>query len=150
MSAVTQKCFQAKPHEVARQWYAVDADGKILGRLATKLATVLVGKHKPQFTPHVDTGDFVVVTNASKIRLTGSKENEIEYQSYSYFPGGKRVVSFKDMMRKHPDRVIREAVRRMMPKNALARRQLLKLKIYAGAEHPHQAQNLQPLDLTKV
>ncbi|QOJ05016.1 MAG: 50S ribosomal protein L13 [Planctomycetia bacterium] len=147
---MTQKCFQAKPHEVERKWFSVDADGKILGRLATKLATVLVGKHKPSYTPHVDTGDFVVVTNVEKIKTTGTKDQEMEYQSYSYYPGGKKVVSFNDMMARHPDRVLREAVRRMMPKNALARRQLLKLKIYAGGNHPHQAQNLQPLDLTKI
>lgn len=150
MPVMTQKCFQAKPHEVERKWFSVDADGKILGRLATKLATVLVGKHKPSYTPHVDTGDFVVVTNVEKIKTTGTKDQEMEYQSYSYYPGGKRVVSFNDMMARHPDRVLREAVRRMMPKNALARRQLLKLKIYAGGNHPHQAQNLQPLDLTKI
>lgn len=150
MPVMTQKCFQAKPHEVERKWFSVDADGKILGRLATKLATVLVGKHKPSYTPHVDTGDFVVVTNVDKIKTTGTKDQEMEYQSYSYYPGGKKVVSFNDMMARHPDRVLREAVRRMMPKNALARRQLLKLKIYAGGNHPHQAQNLQPLDLTKI
>ncbi|GJQ27474.1 MAG: 50S ribosomal protein L13 [Phycisphaerae bacterium] len=150
MPVMTQKCFQAKPHEVERKWFSVDADGKILGRLATKLATVLVGKHKPSYTPHVDTGDFVVVTNVEKIKTTGTKDQEMEYQSYSYYPGGKKVVSFNDMMARHPDRVLREAVRRMMPKNALARRQLLKLKIYAGGNHPHQAQNLQPLDLTKI
>lgn len=150
MPVMTQKCFQAKPHEVERKWFSVDADGKILGRLATKLATVLVGKHKPSYTPHVDTGDFVVVTNVEKIRTTGTKDQEMEYQSYSYYPGGKKVVSFNDMMARHPDRVLREAVRRMMPKNALARRQLLKLKIYAGGNHPHQAQSLQPLDLTKI
>lgn len=150
MPVMTQKCFQAKPHEVERKWFSVDADGKILGRLATKLATVLVGKHKPSYTPHVDTGDFVVVTNVEKIRTTGNKDQEMEYQSYSYYPGGKKVVSFNDMMARHPDRVLREAVRRMMPKNALARRQLLKLKIYAGGNHPHQAQGLQPLDLTKI
>ncbi len=150
MPVMTQKCFQAKPHEVERKWFSVDADGKILGRLATKLATVLVGKHKPSYTPHVDTGDFVVVTNVEKIRTTGNKDQEMEYQSYSYYPGGKKIVSFNDMMARHPDRVLREAVRRMMPKNALARRQLLKLKIYAGGKHPHQAQDLQPLDLTKI
>ncbi|QDV90028.1 50S ribosomal protein L13 [Phycisphaerae bacterium RAS2] len=150
MPVMTQKCFQAKPHEVERKWFSVDADGKILGRLATKLATVLVGKHKPSYTPHVDTGDFVVVTNVEKIKTTGTKDQEMEYQSYSYYPGGKKVVSFNDMMARHPDRVLREAVRRMMPKNALARRQLLKLKIYAGGKHPHQAQGLQPLDLTKI
>lgn len=150
MSVVTDKCYQAKPHEVTRDWYSVDADGKVLGRLAAKLATVLVGKHKPTYTPHVDTGDFVVVTNAEKIKTTGRKNEEIEYQSYSYFPGGKKVVSFDEMKKRHPDRIIRNAVRRMMPKNALARRQITKLKIYRGTDHPHNAQNCKPLNLEKI
>ena len=150
MAAVTQKCFQAKSAEVDRNWYCVDADGKILGRLASKLATVLMGKNKPTYTPHVDTGDFVVVTNAEKIKLTGRKTEQMIYDSYSYFPGGRKVTSFADFQKKHPDEIIRKAVRRMLPKSALGRRQLTKLKIYRGGEHPHQAQNCQPLDLTKI
>lgn len=150
MSFVTDKCFQAKTGEVNRDWYFVDADGKVLGRLATKLATVLMGKNKPTYTRHVDTGDFVVVTNAEKIRVTGAKAKEIEYDYYTYYPGGHKIIPFEKMMQRHPERVIEMAVRRMLPKNALGRRMLKKLKIYRGAEHPHQAQNCQPLDLTKI
>lgn len=150
MSVCTQKCFQAKTGEVERNWYCVDADGKILGRLAAKLATVLMGKNKPTYTPHVDTGDFVVVTNAEKIRVTGRKAEQNSYESYSYYPGGRKVTSFTDFQRKHPDEVILQAVRRMLPKSALGRRLLTKLKVYRGGEHPHQAQNCQPLDLNKI
>lgn len=150
MPVVTQKCYQAKTGEVPRGWYSVDADGKVLGRLATKLATVLMGKHKPVYTPHIDTGDFVVVTNAEKIRVTGRKSEAMEYQSYSYYPGGQRTVSYKEMLRRKPDQVILSAVRRMLPKSAMGRRMLTKLKVYRGAEHPHQAQNCRPLDLSKI
>jgi len=150
MAVFTQKCFQAKPLEVERNWFCIDADGKILGRLAAKLATVLMGKHKPIYTPHVDTGDFVVVTNAEKIKLTGRKAEQKFIDSYSYYPGGRKVTSFADFQRKHPDEVILRAVRRMLPKNALGRRLLTKLKVYRGGEHPHQAQNCRPLDLTKI
>lgn len=150
MSVVTAKCFQAKTGEVTRDWYHVDADGKILGRLATKLATVLMGKNKPTYTRHIDVGDFVVVTNAEKIKVTGNKADAIEYDYYTYYTGGHKHVTFADMMQRHPDRVIELAVRRMLPKNALARHMLTKLKIYRGAEHPHQAQNCQPLDLSKI
>lgn len=150
MSVVTAKCFQAKTGEVTRDWYHVDADGLILGRLATKLATVLMGKNKPTYTPHIDVGDFIVVTNAEKIRVTGSKAQVIEYDYYTYYPGGHKYVSFAAMMQKHPERIIEIAVRRMLPKNALARRMLTKLKVYKGPDHPHQAQNCQPLGLTKI
>lgn len=150
MATCIAKCYQAKAHEVPRDWYHVDADGKILGRLATKLATVLMGKNKPTYTPHVDTGDFVVVTNVEKIKLTGRKTESMIYDSYSYYSGGRKVVPFNDMQRKHPDEILRRAVRRMLPKNALGRRMLTKLKIYAGGEHPHQAQNCQDLQLNKV
>jgi large subunit ribosomal protein L13 len=150
MSFATDKCFQAKPGEVRRDWYIIDADGKVLGRLATKIATVLMGKNKPTYTPHVDTGDFVVVTNAEKIKLTGRKREAMEYESYSYYPSGRRVVSLVEMQKRHPDRIIKHAVRRMLPKNALARHLLTKLKVYRGTDHPHQAQNVQPLDLNKV
>lgn len=150
MSFVTDKSFQAKTGEVTRSWYCVDAEDKVLGRLATKLATVLMGKHKPTYTPHVDVGDFVVVTNAEKIRVTGSKAEQIEYDYYTYYPGGHKIIPFAKMMQKHPDRVIRLAVRRMLPKNTLGRQQLMKLKIYRGAEHPHQAQCCETLDLAKV
>lgn len=145
MSYATAKCYQAKPLEVERQWFSVDADGKVLGRLATRIATVLMGKHKPQYTPHVDTGDFVVVTNAGKIRLTGRKIEEKEHMYYTYYTGGGRTVPYKDLIQTHPDRIIRLAVQRMLPKNALGRRLITKLKIYRGADHPHTAQQCQPL-----
>ncbi len=151
MSFVTDKCTQAKVGEVERQWYHVDAKDLVLGRLATKLATVLMGKHKPTYTPHVDTGDFVVVTNAEKVRITGnSKAEEMEYAHYTYYPGGRRVVPFTEMMQKYPDRVVTMAVKRMLPKNAMGRRLLTKLKVFRGSEHPHQAQKCKPLDLDKV
>ena len=149
MSFVTDKCYQAKSHEVKRNWYVVDAEDKILGRLASRLAIVLMGKHKPQYTPHIDTGDFVVVTNAEKIKLTGRKIEAMTYSRYSYHPGGLNVEPIKRVLQRHPERVIENAVRRMLPKNALARRLLLKLKVYAGPEHPHQAQQCQPLDAAK-
>ncbi len=145
MSFVTQKCYQAKPGEVERKWYSVDAEGKILGRLAVRIATVLMGKHKPTYTPHVDTGDFVVVTNAEKIVVTGSKDEEYSYPNYTYHHGGLNVTSYKDMRRKHPERIVEFAVKRMLPKNALGRRLLTKLKVYAGPQHPHQAQQCEPL-----
>jgi len=150
MSTVTDKCFQAKPGEVPRDWYAIDADGQVLGRLAAKLATVLMGKHKPTYTPHVDTGDFVVVTNAEKVRVTGRKSEAMEYDSYSYYPGGRRVVSFNEMKQKHPERILKFAVKRMLPKNAMGARMLTKLKVFRGAEHPHQAQQCKALDLSKI
>jgi large subunit ribosomal protein L13 len=150
MSFVTDKCFQAKRGEVPRKWYWVDAEGKVLGRLATKLATVLMGKHKPTYTPHIDTGDFVVVTNAEKVKVTGRKAEQKEYDSYSYYTSGRKVRTFASLQEKHPDRIIKFAVRRMLPKNAMGRRLLTKLKVYRGGEHPHQAQQCQLLDLDLV
>ncbi|MFH1416953.1 MAG: 50S ribosomal protein L13 [Planctomycetota bacterium] len=147
MSFVTDKCYQAKTGEIEREWYVVDAEDKILGRLAARLATVLMGKHKPTYTPHTDTGDFVVVTNAEKIRVTGRKAEQKEYDSYSYHPGGRTVVSYAKLRENHPDKIIRLAVRRMLPKNSLGRQLLTKLKVYRGSEHPHQAQHCRPLDL---
>lgn len=150
MSFVTHKCYQARKGEVERNWYAVDADGKVLGRLAAKLATVLMGKHKPTYTPHVDTGDFVVVTNAEKVKVTGRKAEAMTYWSYSFYPSGRRVRTFEEVRRKHPDRILLSAVRRMLPKNAMGRRLLTKLKVYAGTEHPHQAQQCRPLNLDAI
>lgn len=150
MASVTDKCYQAKTGEVERKWYVVDAADKVLGRMAAKLATVLMGKHKPTYTPHMDTGDFVVVTNAEKVRVTGRKAEQKEYASYSYHPGGRKVVSFADLKRRHPDRIIKLAVRRMLPKSAMGRHLLTKLKVFAGPEHPHQAQQCQPLDLDSI
>jgi len=150
MSFATDKCYQAKKGEVQRNWYWVDAEDKVLGRLATKLATVLMGKNKPTYTPHIDTGDFVVVTNAEKIKLTGRKREQKEYASYSYYPGGRKVTPYIDLQKRHPDRIIKYAVRRMLPKSAMGRRLLTKLKVYRGSEHPHQAQQCQPLDLDAI
>jgi large subunit ribosomal protein L13 len=137
----------ARKEDVEPVWYHVDADGQILGRLATRIATILMGKHKPTYTPHVDTGDFVVVTNADRIRLTGRKDETMVYPRYSFYPGGYKEIPFKQMRQDHPERIVYWAVRRMMPKNALGRRMLKKLKVYASAEHPHTAQQPQTLTL---
>ncbi len=134
----------AKDVEVERGWYHVDATDQVLGRLAVKIATVLMGKHRPTYTPHVDTGEFVVVTNVHKIRLTGKKADTMVYPRYSYYPGGYKEVPYSRVAKDHPDRIVREAVRRMLPKNALARRMLKKLKIYATDTHPHAAQQPAP------
>ncbi|MBI5761940.1 MAG: 50S ribosomal protein L13 [Planctomycetes bacterium] len=150
MSFATDKCYQAKPGEVPRDWYSVDADGQVLGRLAVKIATVLMGKNKPTYTPHVDTGDFVVITNAEKVKVTGRKAEAMEYDSYTYYPGGRRVIPFNEMKQKHPERIIEFAVKRMLPKNAMGRRMMTKLKIYKGGEHPHIAQQCKTLDLSKI
>jgi large subunit ribosomal protein L13 len=143
------KSYCAKPGEAGGDWHLVDADGKVLGRLATELATILMGKHKPTYTPHVLTGDFVVVVNAEKIKLTGRKMQSKEYERYSYYPSGRKVESITSVMARHPERIVEEAVRRMLPKNKLGRQMLKRLKVYAGPEHPHAAQGPQPLELTK-
>lgn len=136
-----------KPDEVSaqRNWYVVDAQDYILGRLASNVAHVLRGKNKPAFAPHQDLGDFVIVVNASKVQLTGRKAEQKTYFRHTGYPGGEKYTSFKEMIEKHPDRVIEHAVRLMLPKNALGRQMLKKLKVYGGSEHPHQAQNPQPL-----
>ncbi len=139
------KCFMAKPADVTRQWHVVDADGQILGRMATRLATVLCGKHKPTFTPHVDTGDFVVVVNAAKVRVTGRKLDQKPYWTLSRRPGHIKSKTLREMMATRPDQVVREAVRNMLPKSILGRHMLRKLKIFKGPTHPHAAQNPQPL-----
>jgi len=142
------KTYVAKPETVERDWCVVDATDKTLGRLATELAHRLRGKHKPEFTPHVDTGDFVIVVNASKLRLTGAnKREQREYDRYSGYPGGRKVDTLAEMLAKNPQKVVSEAVRRMLPKNSLGREMLKKLKVYAGAEHPHQAQQPEPLEV---
>ncbi len=141
------KTYLAKKNEITADWYCVDADDQILGRLAVQVAKLLMGKHKPIYTPNVDCGDFVVVTNASRVRLTGNKAQTMTYERYSYHPGGRKVIPFATMIERHPDRVIRQAVRRMLPKNKLARQMLSKLKIYAGSEHPHAAQKPKPFEL---
>ena len=141
------KTYNAKPGEVERRWYVVDADGQTLGRLATQVADTLRGKGKPQYTPHVDTGDFVVVVNAEKIAVTGKKLDEKMYHRHSGYPGGLRSRTLREQLDRRPTEVIRKAVRGMLPKNRLARQQLGKLKIYAGPEHPHQAQAPAPLEV---
>jgi large subunit ribosomal protein L13 len=135
-----------KPGEVKGQWHVVDATDQVLGRLAAKISLILQGKNKPTYTPHIDTGDFVIVLNADKVKVTGKKAEVIQYDTYSRYPGGRHLYSYKTMTQLHPERVIQLAVKRMLPKNKLGRTQLSKLKIYKGTEHPHSAQ--QPKELT--
>jgi large subunit ribosomal protein L13 len=141
------KTYSAKPGEVTREWYLVDAEGKTLGRLATQIADTLRGKRKPQFTPHVDTGDFVIVVNAEKIQVTGNKLDQKRYYRHSGYPGGIRSRTLREQLERRPTEVLRVAVKGMLPKNRLARQQITKLKIYAGPEHPHEAQNPKALEL---
>lgn len=141
------KTYSARKGEVERSWWVVDASDETLGRLASRIAKVLQGKNKPVYTPNIDTGDFVVVINAEKVKVTGRKKSQKSYHSHSGYPGGARSHTLKEMLEKHPDRVIMQAVKGMLPKNRLARRQLRKLKVYSGAEHPHAAQRPQRLDL---
>ena len=140
------KTYSAKPGEIQRDWLVVDAEGKTLGRLATVIADRLRGKNKPTFTPHVDTGDFVVVVNAEKIAVTGKKLDEKMYHRHSGYPGGLRSRSLRDQLERQPTEVLRTAVKGMLPRTKLGRAQLTKLKIYAGPEHPHEAQAPKPLE----
>lgn len=137
----------AKEQEVERRWYVVDAEGKTLGRLASQVAAILRGKHKPTFTPHVDTGDFVIVVNAAKVRLTGRKTDQKLYYRHTLYPGGLKSRTAREMLATRPAEMIELAVRGMLPKNRLGRRQLRKLKVYAGESHPHAAQKPEPLAL---
>jgi large subunit ribosomal protein L13 len=141
------KTYNAKPGEITRDWYVVDADGKTLGRLATAIADTLRGKNKPQYTPHVDTGDFVVVVNAEKISVTGKKLDEKMYYRHSGYPGGLKQRSLREQLERRPTEVLRKAVKGMLPRNRLARQQITKLKIYSGPAHPHEAQAPKPLPL---
>jgi large subunit ribosomal protein L13 len=134
------KTYSQKASEVQRDWYVVDATDQTLGRLATQIATLLRGKHKPTFSPNLDGGDFVVVVNAEKVRLTGRKEDQKMYYRHSGYPGGFKAIPYRRMMNNHPDRILRFAVKGMLPKTRLGRQQIVKLKIYAGAAHPHAAQ----------
>jgi len=143
------KTYFATSENTEQKWYVVDATGEVLGRLATQISKVLRGKHKPEFTPHADAGDHVIVVNASKIKVTGKKESEKVYHSHSGYPGGIKDVPYDKMMQKDPTRVIEIAVKGMMPKNPLGRAMLRKLKVYAGAEHPHAAQQPEEIKLTK-
>jgi large subunit ribosomal protein L13 len=141
------KTLTPKREEIQRQWWLVDADGMTLGRLASEVARLLRGKHKPIYTPHLDTGDHVVVVNASRVRLTGKKADEKTYYRHSGYVGGAKQIPFKRMLASHPDRVIELAVKGMLPKNALGRQMKQKLRVYAGSEHPHQGQDPQPLQI---
>jgi large subunit ribosomal protein L13 len=141
------KSYMARPLEVERKWYVVDAEGKHLGRLATEIVRVLRGKNKPQYTPHVDVGDFVVVINADRVAVTGRKAEQRVYRRHSGYPGGMKETSYEQMLARKPTEVLRKAVYGMMPKTRLARKQFKKLKIYAGSEHPHAAQDPQRLEV---
>jgi len=141
------KTYAVKADEIKKEWFVVDAEGQTLGRLATQIARVLIGKHKPTFSPHMDVGDFVVVLNAEKVQLTGNKAESKEYIRHSRYPGGLKTVPFKKMLVRFPDRIIRAAVSGMLPKNKLRDVRMRKLKVYAGSEHPHQAQQPRPFPL---
>ena len=139
--------YMAKPATVKQQWYVIDATDQVVGRLAVVIANLLRGKHKPEFTPHCDTGDFVVVVNAAKVKFTGKKWEQKNYQRYSHYAGGQKIIPAKEMLARKPEEIIRLAVKRMMPRGPLGFKQLAKLKIYAGNRHPHQAQQPQELKL---
>ncbi len=141
------KTYTPKITEIERRWWVVDAEDKVLGRLASEIAQILRGKHKPMFTPHLDTGDFVVVVNAEKVRLTGNKAESKTYFRHTGYMGGEKLIPFRRMMEKHPERVIELAVKGMLPKNNLGRLMRRKLKVYAGPEHPHAGQQPQPLEI---
>jgi large subunit ribosomal protein L13 len=137
--------YMAKKGSVPQRWFLIDATDKVVGRLAVQIATILKGKHRPQYTPHIDTGEFVIVVNAEKVKFTGKKWDQKTYQWYTHHPGGRRLAVARDVRAKHPERILLEAVKRMLPRNKLGRKQLAKLKIYAGPAHEHQAQ--QPIEL---
>ena len=141
------RTYSPKPADIQRAWFVADADGQVLGRLATQVATVLRGKHKPEFTPHVDTGDYIVIVNVEKLRVTGAKAQDKKYYRHSTYPGGIYETNFTKLQQRHPDRVLKLAVKGMLPKGRLGYAMIKKLKIYAGAEHPHSAQNPQPFEL---
>ena len=141
------KTYVTKPNEIEREWFVVDAEGQTLGRLATEIACVLRGKHKPNFSPSLDVGDYVIVVNAEKVHVTGRKLDQKMYYRHSRYPGGLKEISLRDQLAKHPTRVLTRAVRGMLPKNRLGRQMFKKLKVYAGPEHPHEAQQPKPLEL---
>ena len=144
------RTFTPKPGDVDRQWHVIDATDVVLGRLASQTAQLLRGKHKTIFAPHVDTGDFVIIVNADKVALTGAKLEQKKAYRHSGYPGGLRATSYTQLMAKSPEKAVEKAIRGMLPKNSLGRQQLSKLKIYAGAEHPHQAQQPQPFEISQV
>ncbi len=141
------KTWVAKPSERQRDWYVVDASGKTLGRLATQIADILRGKRKPEYTPHLDVGDFVIVVNAEKISVTGKKRQDKVYHRHTGYPGGLKTRTLEEMLQRRPEEVIRKAVKGMLPRNRLARAQLRKLKVYAGPDHPHEAQQPKPMEI---
>lgn len=141
------RTISAKEQDIQRDWYVIDAQGQTLGRLATRVATLLRGKHKPIYTPHVDCGDYVVIVNAEKIHVTGQKMTQKKYYRHSGYPGGIKEITLRDQLRKFPDRVIESAVRGMLPRNRLGRRMFKKLKVYSGPNHPHEAQKPQSMNL---
>src|SRR6266446_4523710 len=132
--------YMAKKGEVPQRWHLIDATDQVVGRLAVHIATLLRGKHRPEYTPHIDTGEYVIVINAEKVKFTGTKWDSKSYSSYSHFPGGLKIVKARDLIQTHPERILEAAVRRMVPRNRLGRKQMAKLKIYKGPSHPHQAQ----------
>lgn len=142
-----QKSYLAKTGELEQAWHVIDAEGLVVGRMATRIAMILQGKHKPTYTPHVDTGDFVIILNADKVKVTGNKEAQRTYDTFSGYPGGRRVYSMADLRTRAPHKIVELAVRRMLPKTKLGKQMLTKLKIYAGTEHPHAAQQPKKLDL---
>ena len=144
------RTYSPKPGEITRAWHVIDAEDVVLGRLATQAATLLRGKHKPIYAPHMDTGDFVIVVNAEKVALTGNKREDRFSYRHSGYPGGLRKRSFGEMLDKHPERLVEKTITGMLPKNRLGRAMASKLKVYAGAEHPHIAQQPQPFEITKV
>ncbi len=150
VDTLSYKTQSAKKEEVQRQWYVIDATDQVLGRLASKVAKILRGKHKPSYTPHVDTGDHVIIINAEKVRLTGKKWTDKVYVRYSGYPGGQRTQTAKEILNKHPERLIEMAVRGMLPKNRLGRQMFKKLHVFVGPDHPHQAQKPQPLNLNEI
>jgi len=141
------KSYMAKKNQVEQKWKVVDADGAVLGRMAAAIAPILMGKTKPSYTPHIDTGDYVIVVNADKVQVTGKKADQKQYDYYTHFPGGHKYVSFAEMMEKKPQKVVELAVRRMLPKNRIGRQMLKKLKVYAGPDHDHQAQQPEKIEL---
>ena len=140
------KCYQAKTGELSRQWFTIDAEGQVVGRLAAQIAPILMGKHRPTYTPHVDTGDYVIVTNVEKVVFTGDKWRDKTYQRYSGYPGGQREEAAWKLLERRPERILELAIQRMMPKNRLGRHMMDKLKLVVGPNHPHQAQNPAPLE----
>ncbi|MGH3344364.1 MAG: 50S ribosomal protein L13 [Carbonactinosporaceae bacterium] len=144
------RTYSPKPGDVQRQWYVIDATDVVLGRLASQAARLLRGKHKPIFAPHVDTGDFVIIVNAGKVALTGKKLEQKKAYRHSGYPGGLRALPYSELMGKRPDRAVEKAVKGMLPKNTLGRQMLSKLKVYAGPDHPHQAQQPVPYDITQL